>query len=251
MAVLPVGKPAWSRLAAIGDYGGATDKRDSATEGTTPYAWGIYQELTAALGSAFSAATTGMVHALKCALARSQAAVARAAEKLTANARPGTADELLGHWVRLEGITVKESDEKWQVRQRAAAKFQATKGPTAANVDAAIETLLGDYYVRSWRLVGADLATPPTPTYWPGVNPGPAAYNLGGGTWSSISAHLIVEVTQPSTGSLAEFLDLMNVQLFQLLDRTLEAYATFDWGVDVSSGFLLDIDQLDFGAFGA
>jgi hypothetical protein len=47
--------------------------------------------------------------------------------------------------------------------------------------------------------------------------------------------------------NLAQFLELVNVHLYQLLDRMLPAWATFDWAMDLSDdGFSLDLDDLDF-----
>jgi len=114
------------------------------------------------------------------------------------------------------------------------------------NEDEAVATLLGAHYVKSWRQTGVDLDTPPLLTYWPGVNPGPASYDIGGGAWLSERAHLVIEVQTVQGESLGDFLELMNTQLFALLDSLLPAWATFNWATNMGTCFLLDISQLDF-----
>lgn len=244
----PTGRPAWSRAARIGHYDGAPDKEDSATEGATPYAWTWYQELGGMLGSAYSKTPTGHVHAKKLALARSFAAVQRAAEKLGTNSVPGTSDEALGQWVKVTGTHVSPDDTRHDIRQRAAARYLATRGPTWTNIDAAVEALLGPAFVRVWRIAGADMATPPTWTFWPGVNPGPSQFDLGGGTWMSERSRILVEINAPTDASDAAFQQLVNVELFRLLDEMLPAWATFDWAANLSTGFLLDISRMDIDA---
>ena len=130
------------------------------------------------------------------------------------------------------------------VRTQCVAQYQAAVGPTLANVTAAVTALLGSAFVAVHTTVGSDLETPPTITYWPGVNPGASSYSLGGGTWLSERAHLWVEVIRPSGMEFADFNKLMNVQLFELLDRMLPAWATFNWAT--SAGFVVDVSQLDF-----
>jgi hypothetical protein len=241
------GKPAWSRERAIGHYGGAVDKQNSDTEGLFPYAWSWYQMLQSCRGSAYRKDRDGLVHSENLAIARSEAARTRAAEKLVANSQPLTSDEKLDRWVETLNVKHYTSDTLHDLRLRCASKYKAGIGPTIVNVDEAVETLLGDAFVRTWRQEGTDLANPPTQTYWPGVNPGPAAYDLGGGTWLSERCHLVVEVQQPDSMTLAEFLELTDVHLFQLLDRFLPSWATFNWSMDLSDdGFTLDIDDLDF-----
>ncbi len=150
-------------------------------------------------------------------------------------------------------VPYRDSDQKWQIRQRCAAKIKGATGPTQANVDIACAELLGNTFVSTIHQIGVDLDHPPTLTYWPGVNPGAAAMDLGGGTWTSERAHIVVLVVKPPPTQLSEFLYQTNVALFQQLDRMLPSKATFNW---TTSGlpFLLDgfahadgsISQLDF-----
>jgi hypothetical protein len=111
----PAGKPAWSRDADIGDYGGDTNKQDS-TDEEIPYAWTWYLELGDMLGSSFSRAMFGEVHAKKLALARNFAFIDRLAQKARRNATPGTSDELLGNWLTLLGIPQYSGDRPWHGR---------------------------------------------------------------------------------------------------------------------------------------
>lgn len=242
----PTGRPAWSRDASIGDYGGAPDKRDSETEGRVTYALAVYRELQSQRGSAYSKSTSGtVVHVENLSLARTLSTVwFRAPEKLRANATPARADERLDYWATVLGITWHESDPKWLVRQKCAAHYVATKGNTPEGVEQAVSELLGDAFVSIITYVGTDLDNPPTPTNWPGVDPGASTYDLGGGTWLSRRCRLLVNVTQPGSMSDSAFLRLMNVDLMQLLDRLLPCWATFGWSRNDSYGFRVGISRI-------
>lgn len=242
------GQPTWSRARKIGHYGGAPDKRDSQTEGARPYAWRWYRELQAMRGSAYSTETETLVHVENLAMARSEAARTRAAEKLITNRLPATSDEKLEAHVEAMRVDVFPDDTRHDIRLRCAAKDKAAKGNHERQVDDALKALLGDAFVRIWRQRGSDYGTPPTQTFWPGVNPGPSAYNLGGGCWLSERANLVIEVQQPAWMTSGEFLQLVNVHMFDLLTWMLPAYMTFNWAFDVSTGFVLDVSMLDFGA---
>jgi hypothetical protein len=166
---------------------------------------------------------------------------------------PATSDECLGLWVKALAVPYRDSDQKWQIRQRCAAKFKGATGPTRVNVDAACAELLGAAFVSTTYQSGVDLDHPPTLTYWPGINPGAAAMDLGGGTWTSERSHVVVLVAKPPPTQVSEFLYQTNVALFQQLDRMLPSKCTFNWTTSIS-GFLLDgaahldgsISQLDF-----
>lgn len=239
--------------AAIGDYGGDPDKHDSETEGQTPYAWTWYRELQAMRGSAYSKERGTLVHCENLAIARSEAARTRTAEKLRKNAQPRTADEKLGSWADRLGVTHRPGEQRWQIRRRCTARFRAAFAPTNTNIDGAAAELLGDAYVQTWRQVGANLATPPALTYWPGVNPGPAGYAItqdedgDPAPWLSERCHFTIEVQRPEFLGWTDFLYLVDVQLFDLLDRVAPAWATFDWALGpLSAGFILDESQLDY-----
>lgn len=242
----------WGDESRIGDYDGATDKIDCPTE-TEPYAWLWYQEYEAMLGDAFTRNRTGMVHAKKLTLARFEAGKTRAWERARANSLPNTADDCLSEWVEVLGVPVRDSDQKWQIRQRCAAKFQTASGSTQQNVDDSLSKLFGPLFIQTTRVIGSSLAVPPPLTYWPGINPGAAPLSLGGGAWTSERAHIVVVVAKPPPSQLGEFLYQTSVALFQQLDRLLPAKCTFSWTTSVQ-GFLLDgkthedgsISQLDF-----
>jgi len=245
MTTTPTGRSAISAFADVGDYGGAPDKRDSETEGSTPYAWLWYQELQALRGSAYSTAAGALVNVENLALGRLFGWVwSRLPEALWCNSTPLRSDARLGYWASVLGIRQRDGEQPYETRRKCAAKYRLTTGPTEANVDAAIEELMGSRFVSTIKSVGADLATPPAITYWPTINPGPAAYDLGAGCWASERAHLGVLLVKPEDAELSTFLQLANVDLFDLLDGLLPCWATFDWAT--SDGFLLDISQLDF-----
>lgn len=246
ITIVPHGRPAWSRSARIGDYDGATDKEDTRTE-QIPYAWIWYQEAGGGLGSAFADQMSGDIHSRKLAIARLQAALSRGAEKVNANSVPVTADDMLGEWVRLLGVRLTGDESRQEIRQRAAAKFTATRGATRANIDDVCSRLLGPYWQGNVRVQGTDIANPPDPTKWPGIAPGPASFSLGGGAWYSIRCKLAVSVQGPADINDAVWKQLVNVELFNELDRDLPAWMTFNASVGVATtGFLLDISRLDF-----
>jgi hypothetical protein len=237
------GSPAWTRRADISDYDGALDKEDCSTE-AVPYAWGWYQDLTAMLGDGFTTERTGLVHARKLALARHEAGKTRTVERAICNSLPATADDCLGQWVKCLNVKAHADDSRHEIRQKAAARFAAIQGATIESVDESTSALLGDVFVENIRQLDNDLSDPPDGTYWPGVNPGPGAYSLGGGAWLSPRCHLIVKVTRPASGALGKFLSLVQVDLFDHLNRLMPAWATFTWTTGTS--FSLDISLLDF-----
>lgn len=216
----------------IEDYGGALDKRDCQTE-TTPYAFTWYQEHTAALGSAYGTGMRGSVHARKLALARADAAVTRSEERARANCTAATADALLPEWSESLAVPVAESDPKWLVRQRCAAKQAAKSGGNIPDLEAALIQLLGDRFVAVHTFDDAD----PDGTW-------PDSYDLGGGVWCSTRSKVLVEVTDPSDPKDPVFLNLMNVQFVDLMDRLVPAWVVFDWYT--TGGFYLDESLLDF-----
>jgi hypothetical protein len=247
VTITPTGKPTWSRQAAIGDYGGDPNKEDSESEGNSPYAWWVYRGIMAARGSAYSQQVGGtLVHCETLALARMKAwKCFRIPEQFRANCLPGSSDYALPYWIKVLGIPSKPSDQPWELRRRAAVHYRAVSDISLEGIQDALEELLGDMFIDASYATGASLSAPPYLTYWPGVNPGPDSYSLGGGAWLSERSHLWVQLDRPAGMTDAEFFQLANVQLFQLLDRMLPAYCTFAWSI--GTGFLLDISQLDFG----
>jgi hypothetical protein len=241
-------RPTWSRRRSIGDYGGSLDKRDSETEGLAPYAATVYTMIQSMRGSAFTQNTGTLVHVENLALARFWSTLAfRYPEKVRANATPAGADEKLSYWVQVLGIPRKDDDPDWAVRERCVAHFRAANGPTYPIVLQAVTDLLGDKFVGLVLSTGTDLENPPAITYWPGVNPGPTSYDLGHGAWFSERAHVAVVVGDQFAHDATNS-DLLNVQLFRLLDELLPAKCTFNW--TTTTGFLLDVSDLDFDGVG-
>lgn len=231
----------------VGDYGGDPDKHDSTTEGRVPYAATIYRELQEQRGSVYATGAATLVDAENLALARWWAAVGpRNAEKLRANATPKRSDERLPYWQKFLAIPTKPGEPKWRTRQKLAAHYQAAEGPDLDSVRTALQALLGDIFVDCTWEQGATLSVPPTPTFWPVVNPGPAAASLGGGAWLSARCHLFVEVQIPAGMSEGEFLTIMQTDFHALLDRMLPGWATFDWAF--GGGFLVASDEADTDA---
>lgn len=243
--IAPTGQPLWSRDRQVGDYGGHLAKEASATEGETPYAWHHYREMQSMRGSAFTTKTNTLVDCENLAIARMQSAFAsRLPEKIRANSTPGRSDEKLDYWVKVLAIPVRAGDRRWHIRELCAIHYRAARGPTLTVVMEALAELLPDVFVTIHTSVGTNLATPPDQTFWPLVNPGPAAYDLGGGAWLADRAYINIEVQQPAGMLIADFLQLMDVQMFTLLDRMLPAWVGWTWTVG-SDGFFLDISPLD------
>ncbi len=234
----------WGQSRNIGDYGGDLEKRNNTTEATVPYAAQWYREMHAARGSGYTTAPFTLVDFENLAISRMMSAsFSRNAEKLRANAVPARADERLDYWVEVLGVPHAPSDPNWLLRQRCAAHYESAVAPTVANIESALQKLLGDSFVALHTYEGADLDNPPIPTYWPAGSHGPSSWTVGGSPWVSRRAFLRIEVQQPAGMSLAEFLQIMNVQMFQLLDRMLPAWVTWSWSQG-SDGFRVGVDEV-------
>jgi len=230
----------------VEDYGGASDKENNTTE-IVPYAAQFYRQIQGLLGSAYSQELSGLVHVENLVDARQWAWLRRLIEKLSCEMNPGTASGRLASWCTLLAVPWRYGEAESVLRGRCVASMRRFRGPSPQVVDDALSSLLGGWYVKSWRQWSDVLDPPPALTYWPVANPGPNAWDIGGGCWMSERCHLVVEVLMPAQADLGEFLTRMNVDMFQLLDKMLPAHWTFNWAVGVDDGFTLDIDQLDFG----
>lgn len=232
----------------LSDYGAYADKDDSKTE-VVPYAWSAYRALQDARGSAYTQSSSGLVHIENLVLARGHAARWRDGERVACNANPATASEMLPDWQTVLGVAPRAGDTTEDIRSRCAAKFAFTLGPTRQVVDDAIAALLGRFFVKVWREHSEDLSSPPALTYWPGENPGPAAYDLGGGAWLSERSRIFVEVTPIADADQVQFNSRIDA-LQEMLDLSLPAWETWSWGSNADGGFVLDEDLLDEGTMG-
>ncbi len=234
----------WGEQRQIGDYGGDLNKVDNTSEAVVPYAAQWYEEIHANRGSAYSQKPYSIVDAENIAMARFLSGVfSRTPEKYSANATPAHSTERLDYWVNVLGIPRKDTDQDWLLRQRATAHYKAALGPTIGNLRNSLTELLGSAFIDIHTYYGTDLDNPPTPTFWnDGPNDG-GAYSIGGHTWFSRRSHIRIEVVEPPGMTRADFLQLMNVQLYQLLDRMLPAWVTWNWSVG-SDGFMIGVDQI-------
>ena len=178
------------------------------------------------------------------AIARYMSAVfSRTPEKYSANSTPSRASERLDYWVGVLGIPKNANEPDYVLRQRCVAHYKAAIGPTLSNVTAALTDLLGDAFVALDTYYGTDLDNPPTPTFWPGGLSDGGTFSIGGPTWFSRRSHIRVSVIEPPGMTRTEFLQLMNVQMYQLLDRMLPSWVTWNWSVG-SDGFIIGTDQI-------
>ena len=216
--------------------------------GQRPDAASWLDMLRSMLGSAFTVENISFRGYRSMALARHFAGVAQFAEKIERNSLPATSDDSLMSWADRLGVIVRPRDTASAIRAVCAAKYQAQQGAQLAVVQDSVAAVLGSALVTIHYINGSDLATPPDPTEWPNENPGPAEYDLGGvGPWLSARCYVLVEATQPATMTYDDFLFLINVRLFELLDTLMPAWVSFAVATDI--GFNLDIDPLDLTAF--
>jgi hypothetical protein len=236
----------WEHDPTLDDYGAADNKADVSEE-LVPYAWTWYLEFEGMLGSGFSHARTGYVHAQKLALARLfGAGLQRSLERLACNFNPGTSDDTLERWAEIFRVDHGPSVPKWEIRQDCTARVLLLAGITPEAVNAAVETVLGSLFVEMHRYVDNDLTDPPEGTHWPGGDPGTASNGLCGYQWSSPRAYVWAETIFPNSVLHAEFHRLVNVRLSRLFDIALPAHANFGWAT--GDGFILDYSSLDYDA---
>ena len=229
------------------DYGGFPDKEDAAEEDVS-YAWVWYMEYEGMLGSAFTTNRTGLVHAMKLAKARLRGAgIQRAIERFAHNCVPGTASDLLPVWAKICNVQEGPGTPSYETRIDCAARMMLVAGSSRAQLDAAVEAVLGSTLVAVHRNDSNDLSDPPESTIWPGgSDTGDPNYSLCDYQFSSARAHVWVEVTWPQGLTTTQFHHLMDVRLFRLLDVALPAHATTGWAL--SSGFILGESLLGYDA---
>lgn len=216
-----------------------------------------YSELQGALGSAYFQQDTlaPIVQVFVLAITRQLAAIDGCITRLENQNTPLHASDSLRQWAERLDVSIAPDDKPHEVRAKCLAKYRAANGPTISVVENSLETILGNAFVQ---LTTAD----PDGyfTYWPVINPGnpdnnlgeTADDNVGDGTWQSINAcHLVIQVQQPSSLNDDDFLYLLNVDMYNLLDILLPAWVTWDWCInDPEDGFILGSDSqeslLDF-----
>lgn len=234
----------------IGDYGGSLRKRNSDTEGSVPYAWAMYRELQGIRGSAFSTDANTLVHCENLAMARMLGwAWFRMPEKIENEATPGNSSQLLGDWTELLDVVTLPGETASDLRIKCRRKDTGVNDAEFSSLHDGVAELLGDWLVALELNRGATLDSPPAGTYWPGVNDGAAAIDLGGGTWTSARAHIWVLVRSPMPSEEPEFLALMNIELNRYLGWRLPSTCTFDWAI--SDGFVVGTSSLGYAGFGA
>lgn len=251
--VTPITVTVWgtvggSHSRAIGDYAGDPNKEDSTTEGQAPYAEFLLREIASQRGTAYTKESGTLVDVENVALARFWSAIGpRLAEKYRANCIPARSDERLPYWEQFLAVPKRLNERKWRTRQKLAAHYRLSEGASVYSIETELRALLGDAFVSMTWSQGADLANPPAQTFWPGVNPGDPTFSLGGGAWTSERNFLVVTVQWPPNMSLPDFQNMLDVDLFQMLDRLLPVWAGFGYSIQATaSGFILNESLLGF-----
>jgi hypothetical protein len=198
-------------------------------------------------GSAYTQSATSLVHVENLAIARFFCGIFRAAERLKCNALPGHASDSLPEWGTVLAVPQLGDEDDWQLRTRLATRFKLFGTPTRASVETAVRDLLGAAFSSIVYSEGCLLSTPPDMTYWPAGEVGPEEYDLGGGTWMSRRAHVLVYVTEDLGITTEAFQYLCQYQLMDLLRVMLPAHATYDWAL-AGSGFYIDESLLGYDA---
>lgn len=234
----------WGNNRSIGDYGGDLYKKDNDSESFMPYAAQWYREIQNVRGSAYTQKPYTIVDAENIAISRFMAAVfSRTPEKYSANAVPSNSSERLGYWAEVLGVSGYGEDPDWLIRKRCSSHMKASTGATIASLTTAVSELLGEAFVGIDTYYGTDLDNPPNPTFWPGGSQDGGGLSIGGYTWTSRRSHIRVNVVEPPGMTRTEFLNLMDIQLYQLLDRMLPAWVTWNWSVG-SDGFVVGVDKI-------
>lgn len=239
----------------VGAYGGSLNKLNDTTENPVPFAGMIFRDLQEQRGSAFTTKSTSLVTAENIALARQAAYYAyRLPAQLRNNAVPAkSSGPALEYWREVYALPRKagETEEAFRIRLGEFAKL--SPGATYDYFRTSCQSLLGNAF-QAITLQGDDtLSTWSANTFWP-MNPGAGTYSIGGGDWYSDRAQVFIDVVQPVGMSSVEFNRLINVDLFDLAQRTLPAWCAPKWRLNgvsnvVWDGFLWDDGTLWDGAF--
>lgn len=234
-----------TKPAAIGDYGGALDKRNCKTEQNSTYAAAWYRMLKPASGSAYTTSDTSVRSWLLKAEARAFGTSQRISELLAASATPGGADLLLdrhARWMHVQrGVT-----PTWEIRQQCEERFANREPVTLASLTARVSEILGQH-LGAIELNHGTISAPPEPTYCPGYQAGDALYDVSGrGVFSSPRAKLTITIVQGTTPD-AEVESLVSGELAEYLGDVLQSTTAWQWAL-VGSGFALGVSKMGLDA---
>jgi hypothetical protein len=225
------------------DYGASYDKTASAFESDVPYAYWVLQDIIADRGTAYTSDPGTIATIENLADARLWALGRRLAERHAANQTPATAGQAVYRWASILGVP-RGMDKEYELRKRCVDKmvFRST-GASSSKLDDALLLLFGDAFVQTIHRFGT-IGAPPVPTYWPVINPGPATFDLGPGTWLSDRARATVDLEHISGVADLAMAKIADGEMQWLLDGVMPSWVTWDWAFDAESGFLLGTSVL-------
>ena len=219
-------------------YGADENKRESKTEGAMPYAAIELRGIQSGLGSAYTKRTSSLVTLENIVLARMLSVVSRCAERHAANQLPSTAGQALGRWAKIMAVPLGDGED-WKVRQRCNRKMRFTaSGGTDLFLVPELRKMFGEAFVQINRFPGT-IDSSPYPTFWPAGDPGPAAWDLGDGVWSSKRCHLQVQLSRSSRLSDDEVVLIARTEMADMFSWALDSFVTWDWTLQAPGGFVL------------
>lgn len=228
----------------MGDYGAELNKKNSNTEGNVPYAYNWLLEQQAAMGTAYSNDVDSLTRFELIARARMLGFGQRLPEAYAAqNGSPACADQKLGYWCTVLGISPGLPD--WVIRRLANAKTMLSNGVNDEVLVDAIQQVVGAAFVGLVRTEGT-LAAPPYPTWWRYGPEGPAMLALDSdGCWLSRRCHLTASLTEVAGRGSQSIARIANNELRGILNGMLPAVSTWNWAFHVGdTGFVLGTDRL-------
>jgi hypothetical protein len=243
----------------IDQYGGDLNKRNSATESDSPYAWGWLLEFRQMRGSAY--ANDGLIDIENLAWARMFGFLQRVSEQASAATDPtNTSGGRLRRWLQWQAIAILSNDTEAAMRAKASAFKMLKQGSADQYLLPMIQAALGSAYAGVYRNKGT-FDSPPVPTYWnessiPASITTEFSLGVGGGTtpndnpvWMSERFRLVVIVQIPANQTVQDVINVCESSLTTLLNNALPSVATFEWGrLDTyggDEGFFLDQSLLD------
>jgi hypothetical protein len=226
-----------------GDYGAEPTKAQAAYEGQVPYAYIWLTECRGMRGSAYVSSPGSFVEMENIARARLFGLVQRASERHAWAQLPSGADQTIGRWAKILDVGT-TGDKDWQARRKCAARFALiVGGPSEQAINDAMAAIFGPSFVAVHRFPGT-FVTPPDPTYWPGVNPGPGVLDIGGGAWTSQRYHFVVELTAPNEAARVRLLGVARRDADELFSSSLVPVCTWGYSFGVPGAFVLGTSEL-------